>query len=357
LLCRNSAIKFTNNNVYNNYSEYDGGGLHIWGSQDEGSIISHNIIYSNSTGYHGDGGGLILHGGGVNLVSDNLIKANSGSYGGGGIYCVDSSPIILRNLIINNVSPLWTGGGIRCVRSGALIINNTINSNAAYGGGGGGGIYFYGGGQWNYPIPVIINNIISNSLGNWGILVSSDTSIIHYNNAWNNENGDISVNVGVGNISANPLYLNESEENFSLSNNSPCIDTGIALFILYGDTLVDLPNSAFNGNRPDMGAFESPYTVGIDDEQILPNKFALYQNYPNPFNPLTTISYQLPQSAIVNLSIYNITGQLIETLVNSRKSPGYHSVQWNINGVGSGMYFYKITAGEYSATGKCLLLK
>jgi hypothetical protein len=86
-------------------------------------------------------------------------------------------------------------------------------------------------------------------------------------------------------------------------------------------------------------------------------RFRLYNNYPNPFNLTTTISYQLPKAAFVNLSVYNITGQRVETLVNGRKNAGFYSLRWDASGVGSGLYFYRIEAGEYVETKKCLILK
>lgn len=98
--------------------------------------------------------------------------------------------------------------------------------------------------------------------------------------------------------------------------------------------------------------------MGINEESShLPENFLLAPNYPNPFNPITTISYQLPKSAFVNLSIYNITGQLVETVVNDYKTPGFYTVEWNDREVGSGIYFYKITAGEFTDVRKCLLVK
>jgi hypothetical protein len=88
-----------------------------------------------------------------------------------------------------------------------------------------------------------------------------------------------------------------------------------------------------------------------------PFTFALLQNYPNPFNSQTTITYELKENAQVSLSIYNIFGQLVETLINDYRSPGYHSVLWNASNVSSGLYFYRIEAGEYTETRKCLILK
>ena len=83
----------------------------------------------------------------------------------------------------------------------------------------------------------------------------------------------------------------------------------------------------------------------------------LSQNYPNPFNPVTTISYQLPKPAFVNLAVYNVTGQLIETLTNEQKNAGYYQVVWNAGTVGSGLYFYRIEAGEYTKSMKCVVIK
>ncbi len=98
-------------------------------------------------------------------------------------------------------------------------------------------------------------------------------------------------------------------------------------------------------------------TAVEETADLLPTEFKLLQNYPNPFNPSTTISYQLPKSSKVNLSVYNVIGQLVETLVSERQDAGFYSVLWNTTGVPSGVYFYKIDAGEYMETKKSLILK
>jgi len=93
------------------------------------------------------------------------------------------------------------------------------------------------------------------------------------------------------------------------------------------------------------------------EDGLEPKVFSLYQNYPNPFNPTTTISYQLPKSAFVKLAVYDVGGRSIVTLVDEPKNAGYHSVIWNGSAVPSGIYFYRIDAGEYSSTKKCILIK
>ncbi len=89
----------------------------------------------------------------------------------------------------------------------------------------------------------------------------------------------------------------------------------------------------------------------------LPEFYSLDQNYPNPFNPTTTINYALPKTSNVILSVYNTLGQKIKTLVNSTEAPGNYNVTFNGANLPSGIYFYHIQAGGYSAIKKLVLLK
>ena len=88
-----------------------------------------------------------------------------------------------------------------------------------------------------------------------------------------------------------------------------------------------------------------------------PAGFALSQNYPNPFNPSTTIRYALPQSSHVSLTVFNTLGQLVATLVNGEVGPGEHAVTFNASNLSSGVYFYRIHAGELMKTKRLLLLR
>lgn len=92
-------------------------------------------------------------------------------------------------------------------------------------------------------------------------------------------------------------------------------------------------------------------------DQMTPNEFVLSQNYPNPFNLTTTIFYQLPEPAVVYLSIYNIYGQLVKTLVEGKRVPGSYSVNWDASGLSSGIYFIKLSANQFSKIRKCILIK
>lgn len=87
------------------------------------------------------------------------------------------------------------------------------------------------------------------------------------------------------------------------------------------------------------------------------NTFALHGNYPNPFNPTTTIYFTIPEQSQVSIRVYNILGQVVGTLVNEQLNAGDHFAQLNADNMASGVYYYKLDAGKYSAVGKMLLVK
>ncbi len=85
--------------------------------------------------------------------------------------------------------------------------------------------------------------------------------------------------------------------------------------------------------------------------------FKLHQNFPNPFNPITTIDYEIPQQTHVLISVYDLQGRLVETLVNRNKPAGYHSIKWDASQVSSGLYVYRIKAGSFTQIRKCVVIK
>jgi len=103
-------------------------------------------------------------------------------------------------------------------------------------------------------------------------------------------------------------------------------------------------------------------SLSIDKDHVLPLSVKLYQNHPNPFNPTTQIKYDLPEDALVSITIYDIMGRSIRSLVNSQQTAGYRSIQWNATNnlgepVSAGMYIYTIQAGEFRQVRKMVLLK
>jgi len=86
-------------------------------------------------------------------------------------------------------------------------------------------------------------------------------------------------------------------------------------------------------------------------------RFGLAQNYPNPFNPSTTIKYELPKSSMVKLSVYDLLGSEVSVLVNERRDAGIHEVKFDGSNLASGVYLYRLQAGNFVQTRMCLLLK
>ena len=381
----------SNVSIISNTSESSGGGISMWKSAPviEDVEISENVA-------EGGGGGVVLwsssptlinciisgnttdsEGGGISCGGDSLVIINSIIHGnsassGAGIQAYQSYIEIHDSYFTNNFQEGGHGAGIYLKDSTTAIVSNTvISGNYAA---NGGGIHLYN----NFSSSLFYNcTIVDNhtDVGGGGITVGQNSSPIFVNSIfWNDQETDVftynggTVTIaysdiqggwtGEGNINLDPLFVDAATGDYHLTANSPCIDAGISFFVFEGDTLVDMSEDEYVGSAPDMGAFEYGASGGVDDDfSDVPEDFSLFQNYPNPFNPVTTISYELPKTGVVRLSIYNIKGQLVETLVNEQRSPGSYSATWYANDVSSGLYFYKLTTENQTITKKMLLLK
>ncbi|MDZ7797088.1 MAG: FlgD immunoglobulin-like domain containing protein [Candidatus Marinimicrobia bacterium] len=141
--------------------------------------------------------------------------------------------------------------------------------------------------------------------------------------------------------------------------------TGLAVYSPYDNALIEL----ITNNGVSAYSFEKIESDPVIPERdttavasSLPEDFRLYQNYPNPFNPATTIRFDLPEDAMVNLSVYDITGRKVRTLVNGHLRAGYNRVVWNGsdsrgNILATGLYIYKLQAGEYVEIKKMTYMK
>lgn len=103
------------------------------------------------------------------------------------------------------------------------------------------------------------------------------------------------------------------------------------------------------------GKYEYSQLVEISVDK--PLEYTLNQNFPNPFNPTTKISYSIPQASLVVLKVYNLLGQEVATLVNEQKPAGNYEVKFDASSLASGVYVYRLNAGDFTASQKMLLLK
>jgi len=128
----------------------------------------------------------------------------------------------------------------------------------------------------------------------------------------------------------------------------------IAIYQLvsYGDTTYACTNNGLYALRR-----QAYGTAGVLNGSVQPKTFTLFQNYPNPFNPVTFIGFELPVSSNVKLVVYDLLDREVSTLVNGSLPAGHYQARWNGERMSSGVYFYRLTAGNFSATKKLVLMK
>jgi hypothetical protein len=151
---------------------------------------------------------------------------------------------------------------------------------------------------------------------------------------------------GTGCIDTDPMFADTLARDYSLQIGSPCIDSGD-------------PGSPLDpdGTVADMGAIYHDQMTDIETEPGLPVDFTILRSYPNPFNAATTIEYVLSEAAEVEISIYNMLGQRIETLYKGESHAGENSLIWNADEYPSGVYFAKLQTSGNSISLKMILLK
>ena len=392
IFCNYSNPIIKNNEIYNNSSVAKGAGI---ASYDSDPVLINNDIHNNTaTHSYSYGGGLHFRDSSPSIInctiSDNIssvggaisfmyspgyslinnsIKNNIANSGGGLYFHGQSNGVVINNLIVNNHAS-YSGGALFSSNSNPNLINNTISNNIADSCGG--GLFFTSNNHSNIFNTIIYGN--EAEIGEQICLNSSNSDPnFYYSNIEDGLNGfgftgTTSIEEYEGeyenNILLDPLFIEPEAGNFHLIQNSPCINTGTP------DTIgLNLPEYDLAGDSRiydgiiDIGCFE---WQGVSVDDLLNSvsiKPILNANYPNPFNPTTTISFSIPEESKVDLSIYNIKGQRVKSLVKESFESGNHSVVWNGvddsgKSVGSGVYFYKLNVnGKSKLVKKCLLLK
>jgi len=117
-----------------------------------------------------------------------------------------------------------------------------------------------------------------------------------------------------------------------------------------------LTGSTSSTGRPNINIYFN-LTTGISNNNGIPKVYELSQNFPNPFNPVTKINFAIPKNSLVTLQVFDLLGREITTLINEEKQAGYYSVDFDASGLSSGIYFYRLSAGDYVKTMKMTLMK
>ncbi|MBN2396389.1 MAG: T9SS type A sorting domain-containing protein [Candidatus Atribacteria bacterium] len=490
------GFKITNGDASDpEYLDYGGGGIKCINS----SPSLRNLIIDDNTGMYGAGLsfitsnsvlddviiegndtlGQLCYGGGINISQSNLVIRNSiitgndGDEGGGGINC-ELSTLLLENVLLYN-NTAFCGGAIQSYNSNISLTNVIISDNSS----GQGGAYYC---SHSDNTLTSLNSICWNNepeeiyIGFYDFggpfLVTINCS---YSTIKNGQNGievfngsgsNFVLNWGDGNIENDPLFVDTMNDDYHLSNGSPCLSTAtpsgapsydldgrsrplgsgydIGCYEQYDDGSLPVTLSSFtalfNENAPQINwttqsetdnlgyniyrsVFENGYSTGnfiqintdlidgmgtctvptdyqfIDEYPVIEGSTYWYwleslsldgdteifgpislvipiqeetptipikmeiSNYPNPFNPSTTIEFYVQNDSRIELSIYNVKGQEIKTLVNNDFSQGKYSIVWNGDNksgktINSGIYYYKLYVnGKTEAVKKCLLLK
>ena len=145
---------------------------------------------------------------------------------------------------------------------------------------------------------------------------------------------------GVGILAGEPASL------------QPANSRTIFFAIAVGSNETDMINNMNAANQQYLAI-----TAVEKDLNSFPDEYSLQQNYPNPFNPATKINFSIPETEFVNLTVYNLLGEVVAELVNSELAPGNYSYEFDASKLTSGIYFYEIKAGQFSETKKMMLMK
>jgi len=337
ILVWNSTVKLKQMIIDDNIATDQGGGVFIVQSN---NVLIEDCKFSNNTSVS-SGAAIQYHQGSTGKIVDTIVENNVSGYSGV-IYVFDSEVHLENCLVVNNTSNnegIFFSYGGKSRISNSTFYNNTISNT-------GGAI----GLAYSDTVFVINSIVYNNNPASFYMAANEqwEPIVIDYTDAEGGESAVINGNIseviwGDGNIDANPLFCNPDSGDYTLAENSPCIGTG--------------------ENGANMGAFD----VGCEailsiDKDVIPLQYVLHQNYPNPFNPVTTLRYDLPENSYVNVTVYDMLGREVKTLVNTTQDAGFKSVIWDATNdygkpVSAGVYLYKIQAGEFVQTKKMVLLK
>jgi choice-of-anchor A domain-containing protein/uncharacterized repeat protein (TIGR01451 family) len=288
------------------------------------------------------------------IVSDASGKLYAGTWGGGVFVSADAgvtwnalgagmTNLNVTSVIMASDQSIYAGtfgGGIFKLTSGTDSWNKVSGTdskiwtmhltaaNELYAASYGQGVFVStdNGSTWSQPVASAgtkyVTSILSDKDGN--VFMSSFTGGVYAKAAastkWNS--------IGLSGLGVSSMYVNKTD----------------------GSLVIGTSNGYMYKNT-------SALTAVRDGKTALPTKFELMQNYPNPFNPSTNIQFNVPRMSHVTLAVYDILGRVVVNLVNDVKQPGSYTVSFNASHLASGMYFYRLEAGDYTSVKKMILIK
>jgi len=265
---------------------------------------------------------------------------------------------------------LTSNGGVNWYNTltGNLVICLTTQDEHVFAGTHSQGIYhsINNGQSWDYNVPFSDQKIRA--------LASNGTVIYAGKNdgVWRSfSSGIVFEQTTLNNFQVYSIYAQPNATNliagtksggvyFSTDEGDSWVQKNDGLPALYTIQAVFMKDNFVFIGTDSASIWRRPFTdfTGVTGgNNTLPNAYKLYQNYPNPFNPTTNIKYQISNNSFVSLNIYDALGRNIETLVNDKQSHGTYEVSWDASKYPSGIYFYKLTAGEFSEVRKMILVK
>jgi parallel beta-helix repeat protein len=351
-------------------------GIYVSNSSDRPIIRNNHSFNNNGCGIHMNGD---ISMGGDGIISNAVVEGNilhDNGYGGGSAINMDGvqESEIFNNLIYNNHA---TGIAMYQIDGGDASKNNNVYNNT---------VIQPSDGRWciisvnGSTGNTIYNNILINHHSFKGSIAVDAASMIglvsDYNvlvNRLSDDDGSSNMTLSqwqslgydLHSMIADPesqIFVDHANSNFHLLQNSQAVDAGTNLVL--PTVFEDLDNiSRPQGSGFDIGCYEYN-TITSVEQNNLPSDFILFQNYPNPFNPQTNIGFRiadLPDGkagfGFVSLKVYDILGNVVATLVDEYKPAGNYEVTFNSAGLSSGVYYYRLSAGDFIQTKSMVLIK
>jgi hypothetical protein len=344
------SITFTDNTFTNN-STITGGGAGTFIYLNAGNLTYTRNTYTNNTSGEDGGGAWVWSGTGTMNLSNSTFTENSTTNNGGGIsLLIDSGIANFSRCVLDSNSAGNVGGGISYATTNGTgnLFHNTLYGNTAS---EGGGIYFYF--DQSGATTDVYNTILWHDNPNGVAMSGATTTVLRYSDI---ENGTGQPWFGTGCIEADPLFEDAPEGDFHLtwtnfpvpdSTISPCIDTGDPTSPLDPDS-----------TRADMGAFYFNQSTGVNDDGYhSKGSTKMSLSLQNLSRGSIEVEYSIEKTSHVSLTVYNIVGQRVETLVDEYRLSGKHTFVWETEDMRPGIYFCRLHSKNSSEIQKIIIVK